>query len=136
MNTVSSDSAYCLLPPPFLFLLSFPLSLLLHTLSLTHTHTHTHTHIQRRYSGCSEPQTNLDLSLTTAHLNADVTLLDRLQPLLTSPLRSQYNSLRSGGTLGQTMKHSLYMTSSNYHMVNLVSLFVWLACWLVACLVD
>ena len=85
---------------------------------------HTHTHIQRRYGGCSEPQTSVDLSLTTAHLNADVTLLDRLQPLLTSPLRSQYNSLRSGGTLGQTMKHSLYMTSSNYHMVNLVSLFV------------
>lgn len=122
----------------------FPLSLYTLTHERPHTHTHaiTQTHApyltcvhtiiharsyhgvlnQQRHSGCSDPQTNLNLSLTTAHVNADVTLVDRLQPLLRASLHSQHSSLRSGGTLGQTMKHSLYMTNSNYHMVNLVSL--------------
>lgn len=101
----------------------------MHTLPISHTHApivHAHSYHgvlnQQRHSGCSDPQTNLNLSLTTAHVNADVTLMDRLQPLLRASLHSQHSSLRSGGTLGQTMKHSLYMTNSNYHMVNLVSL--------------
>ena len=103
------------------------LSFILHfyfLLSLKPTHTHTHTSNGATVDVVSLKQTLISLCMTTAHLNANVIFLDCLQPLLTSPLYSQYNFLHSGGTLGQTMKHSLYMTSSNYHMVNLVNLFV------------
>ena len=66
----------------------------------------------------SEQQTNIELSLTTAYVNLDMTLVDRAQPLLTAPLHSRQTSMRSSSL--EKMKHSLYMTTSNYHTVNLV----------------
>ena len=66
----------------------------------------------------SEQQTTVDVTLARVDFNADVTLLDRLQPLLNASSQSKHTSLRT--TSLEKMKQSLYMTSSNIQTINLV----------------
>ena len=75
--------------------------------------------LQRSHGNSGEVHTTAEVLLTTAQISADVTLLDRLQPLLTAPLRSRQVSPRSSSL--EKIKHSLYMTSSNIHTIGLVS---------------
>ena len=79
-----------------------------------------HLPFQRSHSSCGEVHTTAEVLFTMAQVSADVTLLDRLQPLLATPTRSQQVTLRSSGL--EKMKHSLYMTSSNIHTIGLVRL--------------
>ena len=102
-------------PPPERLINSFPM----------------HLPFQRSHSSCGEVHTTAEVLVTTAQVSADVTLLDRLQPLLATPTRSQQVTLRSNGL--EKMKHSLYMTSSNIHTIGLVRLlcmymYTWHAC--------
>ena len=69
----------------------------------------------------------VDLSLTAPHLNLDPTLAERLQPLLHSVSLSRGATGGGGGRAGLAvsqaqLKHSLYMTTSNFHSVSLVSI--------------
>ena len=81
---------------------------------------------QRHKQAPPDQVTSLNLSLTTPHLNLDPTLVERLQPLLNSA-SSSTKAARGGGRGGLStvasqpqLKHSLYMTTSNYHSINLV----------------
>ena len=83
---------------------------------------------QRLKQASPEHITSVSLSLTTPHLNLDPTLMERLQPLLYSTASSRTGR---GGREGLSaavsepqLKHSLYMTTSNYHSINLVRLTV------------
>ena len=61
----------------------------------------------------------VDVQLAAVHFNADVTLMDRLQPLISALSRTTHTPLKS--TSLEKVKHSLYMTTSNYHTINQVS---------------
>ncbi|KAL5463584.1 hypothetical protein EMCRGX_G032495 [Ephydatia muelleri] len=65
----------------------------------------------------SEVCTSIEVAMATLVINMDLTLLERLQPLLTPPPpRSWPSSMRHGST--NQMKYSLYMTSSNFNTIN------------------
>ena len=69
-------------------------------------------------SGGGFTQTDVEVSLSVVHLNIDLTLVDRLQLLLASPAEnSKTGYMRSSSW--DKVKHSLYMTSSNVHTIQL-----------------
>lgn len=65
---------------------------------------------------CSEQLTTVDAQLATIHFNGDVTLLDRLQPLLSASSRTSHFPLKTSSL--EKVKQSLYMTTSNFHTIN------------------
>ncbi|XP_064403938.1 autophagy-related protein 2 homolog B-like isoform X2 [Halichondria panicea] len=62
--------------------------------------------------------TSVEVQLATVHLYADVTLLDRLQPLIGALSHSTHSTTLKTSSL-EKMKQSLYMTTSNFHTINL-----------------
>ena len=70
-----------------------------------------------RKKPASEVRTSIEVAMATVVVNMDLTLLERLQPLLTPPPPHSWpSSMRRCST--NQMKYSLYMTSSNFNTIN------------------
>ena len=74
--------------------------------------------VQKSQAGCI--QTDIEAFLSELHVNFDLTLIDRMQLLLSHSASSGPGS-KTSSLQPEKVKHSLYMTSSNVHTIHQVS---------------
>ncbi len=96
------------------------MTLINHSLLITYSSSYECVYwLQKSRAPSPDHVTSVEVQLATVHLYADVTLLDRLQPLIGALSHSTHSTTLKTSSL-EKMKQSLYMTTSNFHTINLV----------------